>query len=274
MCTNPVNNQLINPSNNQLKNPSNNQLKNTSNNQLKNSSSQLNNLSLQPVTTNLFSNALLKTSIPVKSNQQIMIITDRPSCIKTINNYNVYVYINDNNSSSIFNKCIKYYMLSNVFTANTLQITSQYNGQLIHLPNLKNITMGYAKLFLGADETNVGNYISNSFLTIINTSNKSFNSNSYPSSSIQMNSETGVLTFDVKSLPPKIKHNFYITSINLNNSTNRINKNKRLGPYEKINFIGNPVIIIYVPPYLAQNSNNNDSQDSNDYDIYVNTFYK
>ncbi len=239
------------------------------NNSLKSSNS-----SNQLINTGLFTNAIKKDSILVNSNQQIMIITDRPSCNKTKQNYNVYVYINNKNSSNMFNNCIKYHMISNVFTANTIQITSQYNGQIIHLPNLKNITLGYGTLFIGNDETNTENYITNPFLTIINTSNKAFNSLSYPSSSLQMNSSTGTINFNSKSLPANVKYNFYVSSINLNNSTNRINKKTRLGPFNQINFIGNPVIIIYVPPYIKQNSNNIDSQDSSSiYDIYINTFY-
>ena len=74
---------------------------------------------------------------------------------------------------------------------------------------------------------------------------------------------------------PEISFNFYITVIDLS-AIVKIDPNMRFGPYSKINFYGNPKIIIHVPPlinkpnislpYIYQSN-------PNVCDIYVNLVY-
>ena len=46
--------------------------------------------------------------------------------------------------------------------------------------------------------------------------------------------------------------NFWLTSFNFKNTKIFEIKDTK-GPYKQINFVGNPKIIIYIPPYLLKN---------------------
>jgi hypothetical protein len=46
--------------------------------------------------------------------------------------------------------------------------------------------------------------------------------------------------------------NFWLTSFNFKNEKIIEIKEKK-GPYKQINFVGNPKLIIYIPPYLLKN---------------------
>jgi hypothetical protein len=233
----------------------------------------------------LFSNAIKTTkSINIKANQQFYIFTDHKNCDLTKTNKNTYVYINNNKKLT---NCINYFQLPNATTANTEEITSQYNGYILNIPNCKSLKLNTHTTCIKNTCTNLDDFKIRPYITIINTSNKSFNNTIYPISSVQpLTSDIGTI---ICKKSDNIKYNMYVMTIDLN-KINKINKKNRNGPYSQINYYGNPVIIIYSPPYIDSDKDDkdkykgdkdkgdkdkdDDSQDSlTNVDIYVNVKY-
>jgi len=124
------------------------------------------------------------------------------------------------------------------------------------------------------------------FITIINTQE----TNILSSSSIYdptTNENYGSINFNTKILENIEKHkrncltiNFWLVSFNFQNNT-IININDKKGPYKYIKYIGNPKIIIYIPPYILKNDDKTRKKsissvyqtNENECDIYVNINY-
>jgi len=74
--------------------------------------------------------------------------------------------------------------------------------------------------------------------------------------------------------------NFWLTSFNFKNEKIIEIKEKK-GPYKQINFVGNPKLIIYIPPYLLKNDINERANSISSYyqtnedvcDIYISVIY-
>ena len=74
---------------------------------------------------------------------------------------------------------------------------------------------------------------------------------------------------------------FWLTTFNFIDNK-LVSVNDRKGPYKQIDFVGNPKIIIYIPPYVINNKNDINRKNSitsliqeneNICDIYINISY-